>query len=347
MNNENTSPAGGKLKDLKGKRVLLISLIGYSKGLISGLKELGADVDYFSDKPDETPVTKLFGRLQLGFYQNILHSYYVSCLEPLKDRDYDFILVIRGEYTPRKSVEYMRSLFPRAKTVLYMWDGLEVASNRGVREKWSAFDRVYTFDRIDYEANRDEISFLPLFYYSSYLPENIKSANSPDLSYDISFIGTGHDDRVRIIKTLFAAAQAKGLRCYSYFFLPYKLIYLKNKLFNREFTDVNADDIHYSKIPFEKLYAIYADSRCIADVENRGQHGLTMRSIEILGLRRKFITTNKDIVNYDFYNPSNILVIDRDNPQPDMEWFNKPYEPLSEEIYQKYSIGNWFLEVFK
>ena len=72
-----------------------------------------------------------------------------------------------------------------------------------------------------------------------------------------------------------------------------------------------------------------------------------MRSIEILGLKRKFITTNEDIVNYDFYNPRNILVIKRDDPQLDMDFFYTPYEELSEEVYKKYSLENWILEVLK
>ena len=42
-------------------------------------------------------------------------------------------------------------------------------------------------------------------------------------------------------------------------------------------------------LPFEKLYNIYANSRCVIDVENRRQHGLTMRSIEILGLKENLL----------------------------------------------------------
>ena len=129
--------------------------------------------------------------------------------------------------------------------------------------------------------------------------------------------------------------------------MPHKLVYIKNKLFNKSFKEVNSDDLKYEMLPFEKLYNIYANSRCVIDVENRGQHGLTMRSIEILGLKRKFITTNEDIVNYDFYNPRNILVIKRDDPQLDMDFFYTPYEELSEEVYKKYSLENWILEVLK
>lgn len=100
-------------------------------------------------------------------------------------------------------------------------------------------------------------------------------------------------------------------------------------------------------MPFKKLYRIYAASRCVVDIEHASQHGLTMRSIEILGLRRKLITTNQDIVNYDFYNENNICIIDRKHPAVDKGFFEKPYQMLDEGIYEKYSLGNWILEVLK
>ena len=83
------------------------------------------------------------------------------------------------------------------------------------------------------------------------------------------------------------------------------------------------------------------------DVENAGQHGLTMRSIEMVGLQKKLITTNRDIVNYDFYHPDNILILDRENPVADRNFFEKPYKVLEEEIYRKYSLSSWLTEILQ
>lgn len=336
-----------KLRSLKGKKILLIALPGYPDGMIKEMQELGAEVDYIHDKPNEGFVSKTLGRLHVRFYENVINNYYKTVLEALKNRNYDYILSIRGEYTPAESLKLMRSYFPRAKMILYMWDGLHKQNTVGIEEKWPLYNKVYTFDRIDYEANKEKIDFLPLYYYEAYLPKNIKDANSTDIKYDLSFIGTGHDDRIRIVKEVMKQCDDQGLKTFYYFFMPHKLVFLKNKLSNSNFKNVEESDVHYEMLPFETLYRTYADSRCVMDVENRGQHGLTMRSIEILGLKRKFITTNKDIVNYDFYNPSNILVLDRENPVVDMDWFNKPYEELDESIYEKYSLRNWILEVLK
>ena len=80
-----------KLTSLAGKKILLIALPGYSDGIVKKMKELGAEVDYIHDKPDEGFVTKALGRLQLGFYQKVIESYYEKALFPLKERGYEYI----------------------------------------------------------------------------------------------------------------------------------------------------------------------------------------------------------------------------------------------------------------
>lgn len=336
-----------KLKNLKGKKVLLIALPGYRDAIIKKMRELGAETDLINDKPNDGFMCKTLGRYKVGFYQNVISKYYKEQLEELRTRDYDYILSIRGEYTPIKTLQLLKTYYPNSKLILYMWDGLGKQNTKGIEEKWKYYDRVYTFDRIDYEAHKDEISFLPLYYYEDYLPEKSPDPNSANFKNDISFIGTGHDDRVRIVKEVMMQCKMRGMRCFSYFFVPHRLVFLKNKLMNRDFKDVEISDVCFEMMPFEQLYDTYSKSRCVVDVENKEQHGLTMRSIEMLGLRRKFITTNRDIVNYDFYNPNNILVIDRENPILDFSFFDKDYEMLDEYVYKKYCLSQWIIEVLK
>ena len=335
------------LKDnnIAGKRILLIALPGYPKGIIKQMQELGATVDYINDKPNDGFFCKTLGRLQLGFYQKVIDRYYYKKIEELKNNQYDYILAIRGEYTTQGALIKLRQTFPKAKMVLYMWDGMHKQNTRGIENKWKYYDKVFTFDRIDYEANKDQLNFLPLYYYGEYLPKEAKDPNSTDFEYDVSFIGTGHADRVKIVKEVMRQCECNGKKVFQYIFMPHNLVFWLNKFKNPGFKGVKKSDISFKMLPFEMLYRTYANSKCVVDVENPGQHGLTMRSIEIIGLKRKFITTNADIVNYDFYNPSNILVIDRKKPVVDMAFFTKPYEPLPTELYEKYSLKNWILEV--
>lgn len=330
---------------LLGKRILLIALSGYSNGMTKQMKELGACVDYINDKPNDGFLCKTLGRLQIGFYQKIIDKYYYKKIEELKDNQYDYVLVIRGEYTTINALKCLRNTFPNAKLVLYMWDGLHKQNTKGIEKKWDYYDKVFTFDRIDYESNKEKIYFLPLYYYEEYLPKNSKDPNSENMKYDISFIGTGHADRVKIIKDVMNQCKSSGKNTYSYIYIPHPLVFLKNKISNKDFKNVHSKDIEYRMLPFNELYKTYSDSKCVVDVENPGQHGLTMRSIEIIGLKRKLITTNADIANYDFYNQNNILIIDRNNPIVDMSFFDKPYQEISKELYEKYSLKQWIINV--
>ena len=66
-----------------------------------------------------------------------------------------------------------------------------------------------------------------------------------------------------------------------------------------------------------------------------------MRTIETLGAKKKLITTNKQIIEYDFYNPANVLVVDRKNPVIPDVFMITPYVEIPQEIYNKYYIDSW------
>jgi len=65
----------------------------------------------------------------------------------------------------------------------------------------------------------------------------------------------------------------------------------------------------------------------------------------MLGMKKKLVTTNSDIVNYDFYNERNICVINRSSPVIPEEFYKTEYEEIPESIYEYYSIGQWVLGV--
>ena len=94
----------------------------------------------------------------------------------------------------------------------------------------------------------------------------------------------------------------------------------------------------YSKTYQYKDIAQYcSESRAILDIAHPLQTGLTMRTIEVLfGIGRKLITTNKDIINYDFYNENNILIINRENLEIPKSFFEKEFIPYSKEFVESF-----------
>lgn len=325
---------------LKNKKILLISLREYSKGIIESLENLGAEVDYICDKPDDSFITKALGRLKFPLVVWQIESYYERSLESIAHKTYDDVLIIRGEYTPIKSLKSIKVLFPSSNLILYMWDSIK--NNKGIEKKWPYYDKVYTFDRIDYQNDLTRtLDFLPLFYYDSYLPK-LEEVNN---EYDLAFIGTGHEDRPKIIKGLLNECRKKNLKMFSYIFLPHRLIYIRNKILNKHYRMIKQSDINFNLLPTELAYGIYSKATCIVDIESPTQNGLTMRTIEMVGLRKKLITTNKDIIHYDFYHPNNILVVDRNNFALDETFIQKPYVELESSIYAKYALSEWLVTI--
>ncbi len=120
--------------ELKDKHILLIALPGYCDGILKKMEELGADVDLIIDKPNEGFICKTFGRYKVGFYQKIIHNYYKEQLRSLKSKNYDYILAIRGEYTPIATLKLLKLYYPNSQLILYMWDGLGNISTKGIEK---------------------------------------------------------------------------------------------------------------------------------------------------------------------------------------------------------------------
>ncbi len=321
------------------KNVLLISNGFYAKEMVDAYKKNNINCYFIKDKPSDSFFNKFLGRIQFRPYLRLtLSKYYFDELKKLEDVNFDYILCIRGEYTPKEVLAYLTKKHYRSKKILYMWDSVQ--NNRHITEKWEYFDSVITFDRKDYIQNNNILKFLPLFYCESKIPKN-KSVDQ----YDISFIGTAHQDRVKIVKQIKKQCDDLGLSFYAYCYSPHFLAFLYNKVFNKNYRGVGIRDVSFDSLSLNDVYSIYSKSNVILDIESPKQTGLTMRTIENVGTKKKLMTSNYDIVNYDFYDSNNILVFDRNEPKIDMGFIKSQYKDVPEEIYEKYSLSQWIVNV--
>ena len=74
------------------------------------------------------------------------------------------------------------------------------------------------------------------------------------------------------------------------------------------------DEFMFATLPISAVNDIFMSSRAVLDVTHPRQCGLTMRTLETLGASKKLVTTNTAVRGYDFYDPTNIAVIDRRSP---------------------------------
>ena len=323
-------------------RILYIALHLYADEIVSKMRELGYQVDYFNDKPNDGFWCKTLIRFNVLPYRIVLNQYYKKLFDQVSHYRYKYIVILRAEALTKQAIKYCRIKFPEAKLILYMWDSLQ--NYPRVKKLWKYFDKIMTFDRKDYQKNKEKVEFLPLFYIDQYKSGNIENTET---EFDWAFIGTAHADRPKIIRNLAEQSKKANRRYYSFMYLPSKIVFYFNKVFCKDYAGIARDSVNFSKLKTEECVNMYSKAKSIIDVESATQTGLTMRTIEILGMQKKLITTNRDIINYDFYNPNNIFVMDRDKPEIEDSFLDKPFIPTPQDILDRYSLENWVLTLLK
>ena len=329
------------MMSLKGKQILFIApaFFGYEKKIADKMIELGARVDYF----DERSITDSFGRALLKinpliFYKKTIR-YYNNIINSISNNKYDFIFVIKCELMPVIVIEKLKELFPSATLCLYLYDSLK--NINGISSKLSNFDRVLSFDLNDTENNKG-IIFRPLFFIDDYKKD---FSDSEKYQYDISFIGTIHSDRYRIIKEIKSQADKRGNKYFFYCYLQSKFMYYFYRQTKKEFRGVAKEEFKFDKIESSNIAEIVDNTKAVLDIQHPNQTGLTIRTIEMIGMNKKLITTNESIKKYDFYNPNNIAVINRNSIEIPQEFLEIPFQKIDDKIYMKYSLENWIIDV--
>ena len=87
-------------------------------------------------------------------------------------------------------------------------------------------------------------------------------------------------------------------------------------------------------------------SRCVIDINQSYQTGLTRRPLEALFYNKKLITNNADIRRYNFYNPKNIFIFGIDSTEFLKEFVKSPVDKIPEQIRQQYDINTWIDQYF-
>ncbi|WP_461671168.1 hypothetical protein, partial [Mycobacterium tuberculosis] len=209
-------------------------------------------------------------------------------------------------------------MFKEAKFCLYLWDSIDNIPS--IKGKFKYFDRILSFDRIDTQKY-ENIIHRPLFYLDEFRRvSEVKHFENHKI--DLAFFGTIHSDRYAIIKNIKKSCEDLKMSFYSYQYLQSEFIYFFYKMYKKEFRGTKKNDFSYQKMSTREISIMVDESKVILDIQHPNQTGLTMRTIEMIGMSKKIITTNQDIVNYDFYDSRNIAVIDRDNVNIPQYFFN-------------------------
>jgi hypothetical protein len=315
---------------LKNKKILFLTpeFYTYPELIKSSLESMGAVVDLFSNRP--TNLTGKFSEVFLSKkYEKVKSRYFDSLIGKTKS-DYDYILIIRADLIPLSHLLKLKNKFSGSFFIQYIWDDLHLFPK--LFESFQYFDRILSYDF--QESQKYGLTFRP-FFFTKY--RNSKKA------YHLSggkvfFIGAYHTDRLSIIEKVKKLNPEIKFHFHLYINpITYILAKLPLKYL---------PDFRFWKMKYSDMLEEIESSAAVLDIQNISQRGLTTRVFEALGAGSKIITVNKSILEFDFYNEDNILLLDRNYPKIEQSWLDIPFKPYEESIVKKYFIEEWIKEVF-
>lgn len=239
----------------------------------------------------------------------------------------DYALIIRPDLISENTIKSIKNKCHYM--VAYQWDGM---SRYPIDKRIvNFFDDFFVFDERDLN-DYPQCHFLTNFYFDDLSNEKIIVEN------DIFFVGTYMNDRIEQILSLSLFFKENG---YSTDF----------HLANPNKKSVNFDSYHIQTscdgFSFTENIKRLQKAKVLLDFRNEAHYGLSFRTFEAIGYKKKLITNNELVKKYDFYNPNNIFVFKDCNFEGLKDFLDTPYENLPKEIYEKYSFTSWIKHIFK
>ena len=234
--------------------------------------------------------------------------------------EFDNVIIFDRNYN-WNIIKYIHKKNPDCRIIVWYWN--PIGKIKRVPQMYRKYCEEWSFDLDDcreYQLHYNtQFSFLKQFL----------SVQSLKLEQQFDMYFLGYDKgRMPFIYQIETMMYEEGLK-------PYFIV-VKDSTSKSIYK--YADDV----ISYKKNIDLLKVSKCILELVQSGQKGLTVRCIEALFLNKKLITNNKDIKNYDFYHPNNILVIDQTfNKDILKNFLKKKYVNIPSQLIEKYDFSGW------
>jgi len=301
----------------------------YDKHIVDVLCKKGIDAHHIKMTAYRYP--NLLSRAKNAFSKTIFNKnlkkiarqqLIINQLEKLGKQDQ--ILVISPETIDPEFHQKIKKFTRRY--IAYLYDAL---SRNPAEKVLQYFDEVYSFDIED--AKKYSFQHLTNYNY-------LQKTNHFENKYDLVYVGS-KDERIKFLEKIAEKMDEIGKK--------YRFIIIGNQKFKSNSKPKNGFEFRTKKIPHHELPKYYQEAQAVVDLVREGQSGLSFRPFEAMALEKKLITNNKNIKNYDFYNPNNILILNEDFQFIEKSFFETNYEPIPGAIFEKYTLNHWVETIFK
>lgn len=239
----------------------------------------------------------------------------------------DSALVIRPDLL---SLDSLRLLKTRVKeTIAYQWDGLSRFPD--VFNRIPFFNKFFVFDQSDLKYSREfnNLYFINNFYFQYPIQINKKQKGK-----ELVFIGSYLEHRMPAILHLMDVLHEQKIKNDIYLYCTDKKVLDRYKDSGIIFMQ--------STLSYQELLEKENDYQVIIDFDNSEIHnGVSFRTFESLYLRKKLITNNPLIKQFEFYNSSNFFIWNEKNSNEILDFIRLPYKNIDDEVISRYSFESW------
>lgn len=310
----------------------------YDHHIVSKLQEKGVDASHINmgayryknfGERFRNALSKIF------LNKNIKHikrqQYVLDSLAKLGPQDK--ILVLNPHNLDYETIKQIKSYTPYL--ISYLYDNLE---RFPVKDRLELFDKIYSFEDKDVK----KYGFEKITNYN-YLSEQPLQCDT--IENDLFYITSYDKRRIKLLRRLASRLSALEIKS--------KIIVVGKQVWKEKMKQVSSNSLFNKYIQLRKkpiyideVLAEYKKNKVMLDLMRDGQEGLSFRVFEAMALEKKIITDNPSILNYDFYDPQNILYVDKDLEILSESFFKTPYKSLPAELFKKYTLDNWLKKVF-
>ncbi|AZA52313.1 hypothetical protein EG348_04495 [Chryseobacterium sp. G0201] len=261
------------------------------------------------------------------YKQNLINQHNLKklnkCLSEI-DGELDYILVIRADNFP---IPFVKNLKKKTKKLIaYQWDGIEKFPE--IKNYFNLFDTFFCFEKVESEYNIKSITN----FYFDHLPtsQKVYDTEKPRL-YFVGLYWKSREEKINKFIDQVSDFPVELSIFIQYFKEPER----KN------------DKIKYiqNRITFEENLEFVKNSDILLDFVDPLHNGLSIRFFEGMYYKKKVITDNIMVKNYDFYHQDNIFVVENDNYKNIEQFLKASYHELPEDVVKKYGFSSWIKKI--
>lgn len=217
------------------------------------------------------------------------------------------------------------------KKSVFLWNPVSTI-NRNAYSKWeyqhylhNSGMQVYTFDEAD--AKRYGFNIVKQVYRK---PTHTPNYNTKLHEYDVFYVGTDKH-RSSTLEKIKEKLDEQGI--------TYSINIVKDK--HTVESETLAGCYADKPISYGKCLEMISKSRCILEILQNGQGGMTLRALEALFFKKKLITNNRAILHSPIYSPNNIYVIGSSKYSTLSDFINSTMDDIPNDIVSQYDISQW------